>query len=88
MRLSDFSDDLEVYEAFRGVHVTVNRDKNNYTLYLANRLYGRKEVAYAHDYSLNANRYFGSLLEPLDFAGNAEGCIVLQNKYCLTVTVN
>lgn len=67
MRLSNFDSD-SVNEEFRGLLDSLAAPENNYTLLVANRLFGRKDYEFRREFIQVTEDYYKAALEVLDFA--------------------
>lgn len=68
MRLSNFDSD-SVNEEFRGLLDSLAAPENNYTLLVANRLFGRKGYEFREEFIRVTEDYYKAALDILDFAG-------------------
>lgn len=74
------SDD-EINRAYKNLLGSFKEPGNNFTLHVANRLFGRKEFQLEEQYLKDTRDYFQASLEALDFQKNPEGSRTHINKW-------
>ena len=62
-----------VHEGFRDLFITFNDPTNNYTLQVANGLFGRKGFSFLETYLNLASRCYDANLKTVDFVGDPDG---------------
>jgi len=80
------SDEDGFYESIKVLHETLTSTKKNYTLKMANRLFGQKGFDVKAEYLSRTDEYFGAKLEALDFAKDPSGSRSKINNWVSEIT--
>ena len=79
------SDDA-LNEAFQELIDTFNNPDKNYTLNIANRLFGSKNYQFLTDYLRITEEYYRAALEEMDFVRDSEGSTIYINNWVANQT--
>ena len=82
------SDESEFYESIKILLQTVNSTTNNYTLKMANRLYGQQGLEFKDEYLNKTEEYFHAGLEELDFKNDPSGSRSKINSWVASMTLD
>src|SRR6218665_1866529 len=86
LHLEHFEDESELYKGIKILLQTLSSTKKNYTLKMANRLYGQKGFQFKDEYLKKTDEYFRAELEPLDFKKDPSGSRSQINNWVERVT--
>lgn len=75
------SDETSLKKDFRKLIQTLSKPQNNYTLYIANRLFGQEGYNFTDEFCQDTEDYFKAPLETLDFSNNPNNSRVHINEW-------